>query len=100
MSQEDHALPVTWDHVYILGWYSENGRANLTSWDGDAPIIDVMITGLHGRRVPVWSSEVPRGAELTRVPDGASPQEYARESGGLYAFGWHLAEPIERGTRR
>jgi hypothetical protein len=95
-SLEPLSLPVTWDHVYLLGWYAENGRANLTSWDGNAPMIDVVVVGLHGRRVPVWNAPVPDGAQLVRVPEDADPQEFAREHGGLHAFGWHLSSPIGR----
>lgn len=100
MNRGDPKLPVDWDHVYLLGWYGEDGRACLTTWDGDLPMIDVVVLGIRAYRVPAWDAEVPRGATVVGIPDGVeSPTDHARELGGIHAFGWHVAEPIKRKHR-
>lgn len=88
-------MPVDWDHVCILGWYGRDGRAHLTSWEGDLPIIDVVVTGT-GPCVPCGSAPVPPGAGVHPVPAGKDPKELALELGGLHAIGWI----IEKGVRR
>src|SRR5690606_38172204 len=92
----ENSPPVTWGYFDILGWRDEDGRLNLTSWDGATPLMNVVVTGLAGRRVPVWNSKIPTGVGLIRIPDGVDPQEFARKQGGINAFGWHLTHKICR----
>ncbi len=84
----------TWENTYLLAWYDRTGRSYLTTWDGNLPIVHVVVTGCNGMNMPLWNAPVPEGAQLHRVPDDMDPQEYARKLGGFYAFGWRV--PVKR----
>lgn len=89
--------------MYLLGWYDENGRPYLTTWDGPAPLVGVVVTGVHPIQMPLWSAPVPSGAKLHPVPREAVTVEqriaHAKTLGGYYAFGWVLELPIERKSK-
>lgn len=89
---EDREL--TWDSTYLLAWYDRAGKAYLTTWSGDLPVIHVVVTGCSPMNMPLWNAPVPRGAQLHLVPDGKDPQEYACQLGGYHAFGWRV--PVKR----
>lgn len=84
----------TFENTYLLAWYDREGRSYLTTWQGDLPIVHVVVTGCNGMNMPLWDAPVPKGAQLHRVPEGRDPQEYAREIGGNHAFGWRV--PVKR----
>lgn len=93
-------MPVTWDHVYLLGYYGADGSSNLTSWNGHSPMIDVVVTGVGDNVFPVWHGDVPEGAKIVCLPDDVDDASaYARELNGIHAFGWHLSSKIKRGTK-
>jgi hypothetical protein len=83
-----------WDNTYLLGWEDREGKSYLTTWDGDLPMVHVVVTGCNGINMPLWDAPVPDGAQLHRVPDDDNPKEYARKIGGFYAFGWRV--PVKR----
>lgn len=89
---EDQALD--WNNTYLLGWYDENGRSFLTTWSGDLPMIQVVVTGCNGINMPLWNAQVPKGAKLHPVPHDTEPRDYARKLGGYHAFGWRV--PVTR----
>lgn len=89
-------IPVDWDHVYLLGWYDRERRSYLTTWDGDLPMVNVVVLGLPSHRMPMWDAPVPPQAELRRVPDDQDPHEYAASLGGYHAFGWLVADGVKR----
>ena len=99
----DNSETLDWDHVYLLGWYDENCRSYLTTWDGDLPMVGVIVTGCEPTRMPLWSAPVPTSAKLHPVP---SHLENLREivlhawaMNGYYAFGWKTEEAFERKPR-
>lgn len=87
---------LNWDHVYLLGYYTPSGEPMLTTWSGDAEGIEVVVTGSDNSGPPIWSAPIPPGCELHTIPEGKDGQEYAKEIGGLFAFGWLLPEKIVR----
>jgi len=87
---------LSWDHVYLLGWFNEQGHPFLTTWDGNLPMVHVVVTGVKPLTMPLWSAPVPPNAHLHEIPADKAPQEYAQEMGGYHAFGWYLEEPFER----
>ncbi len=92
---------IDWNHVYLLAWYDETGRGYLTTWDGDLPYVNVVVTGARPITMPLWAAEVPPGAGIMLVPpDRDTTREerlaFARESGGYLALGWYIAEGFSR----
>jgi len=81
-------LSPSWDHVYLLGWYDESGKAFLTTWDGDKPVRSFVVTGVDSINMPLWNAPVPKNAAIHAVPMGKDPQIHARELGGFHAIGW------------
>lgn len=89
---KEKIYPVNWDTVYILGSYDKyTGKAYLTSWDGDLPTINVVITNCGQNNVPFWNNPVPDGSEIHPVPEGKNWESYAKELGGIRAFGWSMS---------
>lgn len=86
-------MGLDWSEHYLLGWYDRSGRAYLTTWDGDLPVVHVVVTGCAESRIPLWSAKVPPGARLEPVPEGQDPHEYAAELGGYHAIGWRVPVP-------
>lgn len=93
-------MKLDWDHFYLLAWYGADGRQYLTSWTGDEPIVYAVVRGVPESKMTVWEALVPVGAELVEIPADKVTQEdrlaYAREVGGLLAFGWYVKEGITR----
>lgn len=84
---------LSWDNVYLLCWFDANGRSYSTSWDGDLPLIHVVVTGWRGSP-PMWAAPVHE-AKLVEFPEGSNSWsldrvEYATSHGGNYAFGWRV----------
>lgn len=87
----------TWANTYLLGWY-DKGRGYLTTWDGDLPMVNVVVTGFNATLgPPMWNAPVPEGAQLHRIPDDFTPEAYAQKLGGVHAFGWRV--PVIRKER-
>lgn len=94
---------VTWEDVYILGFYDASGRGYFTSWTGDAPVIHVVVTGCrHTIRdpFPFLATHVPSGAGIHSIPPGWDEKDYAEELGGVRAFGWYLPGTVRRTQSR
>jgi hypothetical protein len=86
-----------WSNTYLLGWH-QDGRPYLTTWDGDLPMVDVIVTGHSVYGPPMWDAPVPEGARLHRIPNDYSPEAYAAKLGGVHAFGWRI--PVVRKERK
>jgi hypothetical protein len=86
-------LFIDWDHVYLLGWYDWNRKAYLTSWDGNFPMVNVIVTG--GTPV-MWRGYVKNGLKLHEIPEGIDPHKQAMLMNGLFAFGWYIKDGIDR----
>ena len=90
-----------WEHIYLLGWYGEDGKPYLTTWEGSAPLVDVVVSGRFREDTcwgpPLWDAYAPERLSLEVIPEGvADKKSYARSRGGLYAFGWYFPDPIAR----
>lgn len=96
MFPELSALTIDWDHVYLLGWYGHDGKPYLTTWDGNLPYVNVVVTGCDHFNMPMWKAPVPKGAELHAIPEDKNPQEYAIEINGYHALGWYIADGFQR----
>lgn len=88
---------IPWSDIYLLGWYDRSKRPYLTTWEGDRPLIHVVVLGIANGQIPVWNAAVPRGATVVRIPDGDNPHEQAAKLNGIYAFGWHMPGDVARG---
>ncbi len=94
-------IKLDWDHVYLLGWHDKDGHSYLTTWSGDRPWVEVVVTGAGPFGPPIWKSYVPNGVTLHEMsePSGhrfRSKEDRARLLHGIYAFGWYIEEGIER----
>jgi hypothetical protein len=90
-------MAIDWEHIYLLGWYDWSGRAYLTSWDGDHPVYDFVITGPSSppKDIPMWDAPVDRETyKLYRIPPGEEPGSYAKRLGGYHVIGWYFEEGI------
>ena len=87
---------LTWDHIYLLGWIDHEGQSYLTTWEGNLPMLEVIVYGVSGLSIPLWDASVPPGARLEAVPEGKDGQGWARLHGGLLALAWYVAEGITR----
>lgn len=83
---------LSWDNVYLLCWFDGQGKGHSTTWDGDLPLIYVMVQG-YRISPPMWAAPVER-AVLNEFPPEVSTQEervrYATAHGGVCAFGWRV----------
>jgi len=91
------ALTFPWENVLLLGWYGADGRAHISEFKGNVPILHVVVTGCDERLIPLGDgAPVPDGAKVMLIPEGRNPSEYAREIGGVHAIGWEMHQSIER----
>jgi hypothetical protein len=95
-------MKIDWEHIYLLGWYSPDGKRNLTPWQGKRPWIDVVVIDATDDDMKhiMWSSPLHRQFDLVSVPKFAYPKDYARAKNGLWAFGWYLEEGVNRPPMR
>ena len=105
-------MKIDWKHVYLLGFWYPNGKRSLTSWDGYAQRVEVVVVGdgvqkalnwKNNRRIPMWDAPAPPDMEVrpfpSDVPDDTDVKiKYATEHGGVFAFGWYFEEGFERKT--
>jgi len=93
-------MKIDWDHVYLLGWVTSEGISSLTTWrdDGTLPRINVMVSGNFKYGPPMWNGPLySSNCNIELIPEGISdPIKYAKERGGLYAFGWYIEEGFNR----
>ena len=101
-------MKLDWEHIYLLGWYDQSGKSYLTTWSGDLPIINVIVTGpssLHTFGPPLWKA--PAQAKLPGAPlveefqlheitIDDDPIEEARDLNGVVAVGWYIEEGFKR----
>lgn len=95
-------MKIDLDHVFLLGWHSENGMRNLTNWNGRHLWINVVVVGANDVDMSyiMWSSPLHRDFQLLLVPPLTNNLFYARSNGGLHAFGWYFDQGIKRPPRR
>lgn len=95
---------VDWDHTYLLGWYGSDGRAYLSSWHGEAPRVDVVVITSSSYGPPLWNAPIQEGTLAFPIPEHVQGHDekiaYAREHGGVYAFGWYLDQVIDRTPKK
>lgn len=92
--------PENWSQLYLLGWYDQAGKSYLSTWDGDRPMVSVVVYGANNLTMPLWDADVRPNMRFEVVPAGEDPQEYARQKGGLHAFGWYIAEGFKRRSEK
>jgi hypothetical protein len=87
-----------WWNVYLLGWHDHNGRSYLTSWDGDAEVVHVVITGASEIEMSqaMWHGPIPPRSIIHEIPSGIDPDEHAKQIGGYHAFGWYMPNGFKR----
>lgn len=93
-------MPKDWSQLYLLGWYDQQGKPYLSTWDGDRPMVSVVVYGATSLSMPLWDADVPSKLSFEVVPNGVDPQAYAQLKGGLHAFGWFVAEGFRRKSEK
>lgn len=88
---------LTWETVCILGWVGSDGHDYMTSWMGDEPVRDFLVTNVPEHKIPIWdAARMPPGGRIFLMPSHitspAEKREYARSQGGLYCYGWMRAK--------
>jgi hypothetical protein len=68
----------------------------LSTWDGDLPMVHVVVYGATALTMPLWDAYVSPGMSFEVIPQGEDHQAYAKARGGFYAFGWYFEKPIKR----
>jgi hypothetical protein len=88
---------IDWDHVYLLGWRTSDGRSHLSTWIGDLPWVNVIVFDTDCP--PMWNAPV-KNATVELMPSQYKTLEeqvkHATERGGLCAFGWYVEKGIDR----
>lgn len=100
------AVPKDWSQLYLVGWYTRDGRPCVSSWDDKdfgRVMVSVVVLGLCDvSRIykepfpPLRDSIVPPGVTFELVPQGADAISYARRLGGVFAFGFYVPEGVAR----
>lgn len=97
--------PLSWDHIYLLGWY-EGGRPYLSSWSGNLTRFEGVVTNTkppHGP--PLWDAPVG-DAKVYALPHELSGSDlverclFAQRHGGVYVIGWLVKDPIDRTPKK
>lgn len=98
-------LELSWDHIYLLAWWGEDGTSHLTTWQGDAKRVFVVTTkrkymfyGVPSYSPPLWSAPVGEARLICFVPEGLDHKQmrdFAKSKGGVLALGWYL-DNVER----
>jgi hypothetical protein len=79
---------LNFDHIYLLGWFSPDGKINLTRWEHSLPLIDIAVQGAtdDDMKKLMWNAYVPPNKfELLLWPNN-----------GIHAFGWRVEQKIRR----
>lgn len=87
------------EHIFLLGWHSSNGINNLTKWSGNKPLIDIVIIGATDFDMEhiMWAAPLHKNFDILLIPYEMNPQQYAKDNGGLRAYGWYIKDGINRG---
>jgi len=95
-------MQIDWQHVYLLGWHSCNGKRNLTTWQNNKrPWIDVVVRASEDDMPHImWASPLHGNFELKLIPPLTNCQAYAKINSGIHAFGWYIEEGINRPAMR
>ncbi len=95
-------MKIDWEHIYLLGWHSKDGKRNFTTWSGKRPWIDVVVVGADDNDMKniMWSLPLHKDFQLIVVPNDVNPRQFASDSNGLWAFGWFLSEGVNRPPMR
>jgi len=108
-------IQLDWTHIYLLGWYDDNGKPHLTTWEDNErtreSYVHVVVTGPGVREwgPPMWNAPAtvkPNNLGIPSIPidkfnlHPVKPNEdwerKAQQLGGIRAFGWYIAEGFER----
>lgn len=95
-------MSVDWEHIYLLGWHSNDGKINLTSWKGNYKWIDVVVIGATDTDMKhiMWDNALHKDFKLILIPPLTNKLSFAKINNGLHAFGWYLKEGINRPPMR
>lgn len=95
-------MKIDWEHIYLLGWHSADGKKNLTAWHGRRPWIDVVVVGATDNDMShiMWSAPLHFDFPLILIPPLTNRLDCAKINGGLHAFGWYLEEGVNRPAMR
>jgi len=83
---------ISFDELYLLGWYDRIGRSHLTSWEDDGSMEHVQVVVTGDGPVPLWGNEPSPYTKAYLVPENREWGEYATELNGCRAFGWRVSK--------
>jgi hypothetical protein len=95
-------MKIDWEHIYLLGWHSADGKRNFTSWSGQRPWVDVVVIGATDDDMAhiMWAAPLHADFKLIPIPALTNRLAYAKINSGLHAFGWYLEEGVKRPPMR
>lgn len=95
-------MKIDWEHIYLLGWHSKDGKRNLTSWRGKYRWIDVVVVGATDNDLKhlMWASPLHKDFQLILIPPLTNCQWFANMNNGLHAFGAYVEDGIKRPPMR
>ena len=92
-------MKIDWNHIYLLGWHSKDGKRNLTQFGmSKNKWVDVVVVGASDQDMKrvMWDNGLHKQMELLAIPAGFNCQWFAEENNGIHAFGWHIESGFER----
>lgn len=94
-------MKIDWEHIFLLGWHSPDGKRNLTSWSGKNPWIDVVVVANDNDMQHImWAQPLHANFPLLSIPPLTNRLSYAKINSGLHAFGWYIENGINRPPMR
>lgn len=95
-------MKIDLDHIYLLGWHSNDGRNNISSWQGHNQWIDVVVVGATDNDMKniLWASALHKKFEVILIPALTNKLSFAKLNSGLHGYGWYLSEGIKRPPMR
>jgi len=92
-----HDLPpiLDWNHILLLGWYDQEGRASLIRRQACGPVLMIVVSGVEESEMRLIDISVPEHARLETIPEEENPFDCARMAGGFYAVGVYVKEGFE-----
>ena len=92
-------MKIDWNHIYLLGWHSKDGKRNLTQFGiSKNKWVDVVIADVDDSDMGrvMWDNGLHKELQLLTIPTGFNYQWWAEENNGIHAFGWYIEEGFER----
>ena len=93
IESEVDAEPFDTARVYLLGYYNKAGKACLTTWDGDLPIIHVIVDAPteYTMSFCMWGEHKKQRVQLMKYDPAIHTLEVITAHPTWYrAFGWYL----------